>query len=335
MVQRFEALCAAMAGTPFAVAMSNGTVTLEAILECVGLHPGDELVTSPFTFGATLNAALRSGATVRFADIGADFTLDPDAVAVAVSPRTRAVVPVHLYGLMAPMEALQELAERAGLVLIEDAAQAHGARCGGRRAGSIGIGSFSFYATKNVTAAEGGAVTTHDPVLADRLRMLRNQGMASRYHYEVIGRNLRLSELHAAVAVPQLEQLALINSARAANAARLTEALRAEPAITVPQSPPDRVHVWHQYTVLLPDGVDRDAIVARMRDDGVGTGIYYPQLVWDHPAYRGHPNVVPGDTPNASRAADRCLSLPVHQGLGPDEIERVAATTLTALSEVG
>jgi dTDP-4-amino-4,6-dideoxygalactose transaminase len=335
MVERFEALCAAMAGTPYAVAMSNGTVTLEAILECVGIDGGDEVVTSPLTFGATLNAVLRSGATVRFADIGDDFTLDPDAVAAVLSPRTRAVVPVHLYGLMAPMDEFQELAERAGLVLVEDAAQAHGARCGARRAGSIGIGSFSFYATKNVTAAEGGVVTTHDAALDHRLRMLRNQGMTSRYSYEVIGRNLRLSELHAAIAVPQLEQLSLINSARAANAARLTDALCTEPAITVPVAPPGRVHVWHQYTVLLPDGVDRDAVVAHMRDDGVGTGIYYPKLAWDHPAYRGHPNVVPADTPRAARAADRCLSLPVHHGLGPDDIERVAAATLTALSEVG
>jgi dTDP-4-amino-4,6-dideoxygalactose transaminase len=245
------------------------------------------------------------------------------------------VVPVHLYGLMAPMDALEELATREGLVLIEDAAQAHGARCGARRAGSIGIGSFSFYATKNVAAGEGGAVTTDDPELDGRLRLLRNQGMAGGYRYDVVGRNLRLSELHAAVAIPQLEQLGLINLARAANAARLSALLRAEPAITVPVAPPGRVHVWHQYTVLLPDGVDRDAVVTRMHDDGVATGTYYPKLAWDHPAYRGHPGVVRGDTPRAARAADRCLSLPVHHGLDPEEIERVAAATLSAVREVG
>ena len=207
MVERFEELCCLMAGTTDAVAMSNGTVTLESIMEAQQIGPGDEVITSPFTFAATVNATLRAGATVRFADVHPDFTMDAASAAALVTPRTRAIVPVHLFGLMADMVAIEEVATRHGLVVIEDAAQAHGARQGELRAGGTGIGSFSFYATKNVTSGEGGVVTTSDPVLARHLRLLRNQGMERPYEYEIVGTNRRLTDLQAALAIPQLEQL--------------------------------------------------------------------------------------------------------------------------------
>jgi perosamine synthetase len=332
MVARFEELGAAMAGTRFAVAVSNGTVSLEAALEASGVGPGDEVVTTPFTFAATINAVLRSGATVRFADILPDFTLDPAAVAALVGPSTVALLPVHLYGLPADMDALMKIAGRHGLAVVEDAAQAHGAAIAGRRVGSFGVGSFSFYATKNVACGEGGLVTSSDETLVRRLRQLRNQGMVERYRYETVGRNLRMTDLQAALGVPQLERLDATNERRRANAAVLTKLLDGVDGLVVPGTPEGRDHVWHQYTVLLPESADRDAVAERMRSAGVDSGIYYPRLVWEYPVYREHPGVVQDDTPRAREAASRCLSLPVHPGLGRTELERVAEALLAALA---
>ncbi|HEV3362632.1 MAG TPA: DegT/DnrJ/EryC1/StrS family aminotransferase, partial [Acidimicrobiia bacterium] len=331
MVARLEALGAAMAGTRHAVAVSNGTVTLETAFEVLGLGPGDEVITTPFTFAATVNAALRSGATVRFADITADFTIDPDAVAALAGERTAAIVPVHLYGLMADMPALMILADHYGAAVVEDAAQAHGASFDGRRAGSFGIGSFSFYATKNVAAGEGGLLTTNDDDTAHQFRLLRNQGMVERYRYEAVGRNLRMTDLQAALAVPQLERLDESNAARQANAARLTDLLGGHAGLGLPDVPKGREHVWHQYTVLLPEGADRDVVQARMREVGVEAGVYYPRLAWDYPIYRDHPQIVRDDTPVARSVTARCLSLPVHPRLRPEELEQVAVALLGAL----
>jgi dTDP-4-amino-4,6-dideoxygalactose transaminase len=333
MVARLEALGAAMAGTRHAVAVSNGTVSLETAFEVLGLGSGDEVITTPFTFAATVNAALRSGATVRFADVGADFTIDPDAVAALAGERTAAIVPVHLYGLMADMPALMTLADRYGASVVEDAAQAHGASLDGRRAGSFGIGSFSFYATKNVAAGEGGLLTTDDDT-AHRVRLLRNQGMVERYRYEAVGRNLRMTDLQAALAVPQLERLDETNATRQANAARLTGLLGGHAGLDLPEVPKGREHVWHQYTVLLPEGCDREQVQARMSDAGVEAGVYYPRLAWDYRIYRDHPQIVQDDTSLARSLADRCLSLPVHPRLTAEELEQVAAALLGAVEAV-
>jgi perosamine synthetase len=331
MVARFEELGAAMAGTRFAVAVSNGTVSLEAALEALGIGPGDEVVTTPFTFAATINAALRSGATVRFADILGDFTIDPAAVAAVVGPHTTAVIPVHLYGLPADMDGLMALAERHGLAVVEDAAQAHGAGYDGRRVGSFGVGSFSFYATKNVACGEGGLITSSDEGLVRTLRQLRNQGMVERYRYETVGRNLRMTDLQAALGIPQLERLDAANEQRRANAAVLTKLLDGVDGLTLPATPAGRAHVWHQYTVLLPPGTDRNGVADRMRAEGVDSGVYYPRLVWDYDVYRDHPGVVQDDTPRARDAAERCLSLPVHPGLDAADLERVAEALTGAL----
>ena len=331
MVERFEQLCADMAGCEHAVAVVNGTVALEAALEVCGVGAGHEVITTPLTFAATLNAILRRGAVARFVDISDDFTLDPHAVAAAVTPRTSALLPVHLYGLIADMESIASIARRHDLALIEDAAQAHGAEQNGRRAGSFGTGVFSFYATKNVTSGEGGCVTTSDAAVAERIRVLRNQGMRARYEYVAIGENWRMTDVCAAVAIPQLERLANINAQRAANAARLSELLAYEPGLALPIVPPGRTHVWHQYTVLLPADVDRMAVIQFMQQRGVHAGVYYSRMVWDHDAYRHHPQVVVGDTPVAARAASRCLSLPVHPKLNATQLERVAETLLQAV----
>jgi perosamine synthetase len=330
MVARLEELGAAMAGCRHAVALSSGTAALEAALEVTGIGPGDEVITTPFTFAATVNAVLRTGATARFADIRDDYTIDPDAVAALVNPRTAAVVPVHLYGLMADMPAVAAVAARRGLVVIEDAAQAHGASLDGRPAGSFGLGCFSFYATKNIAAGEGGLVTTSDDGLARRLRLLRNQGMVERYQYEMLGRNLRLTDLQAAVAIPQMERLEELTAKRQANAKCLTGAL-VNSGVETPACPAGRDHVWHQYTIRLPGGVDREQVQVSMRAAGVETGVYYPRLAWDYPIYRSHPGIVGDDTPTARRCADRCLSLPIHPGLVSGDTDTVAAALMAAL----
>lgn len=331
MVERFEALCTTMAGTAHAIAVTNGTVALDAALHVLDIGPGQEVITSPFTFAATINAILRSGAAVRFADICDDFTIDPASVAALIGPDTTALMPVHLYGLPADMQALTSLAAANRLAVVEDAAQAHGADIGGRRMGSFGVGCFSFYATKNVTSGEGGCVTTDDARLAERLRVARNQGMRGRYDYAMIGQNWRMTDVAAAIAIPQLERLDAINAARRANAASLTSLLAATAEVTTPSEPAGRRHVWHQYTVLLDPGIDRDRAVGFMSAHGVDAGVYYPGLVWDHDAYRHHPNVHRDDTPKALGIASRCLSLPVHPGLSRGDLERVAETLAAAV----
>ncbi|MCP2262304.1 dTDP-4-amino-4,6-dideoxygalactose transaminase [Streptoalloteichus tenebrarius] len=328
MVRRFEESFAAVAGTRHAVAVNNGTTALVAALQVLDLQPGDEVITSPFTFVATLNAILEAGATARFADIREDdFCVDPDAVAAAIGPRTKVLMPVHLYGQTADMGKLAPLAEEHGLRLVEDAAQAHGATFDGRGAGSFGLGCFSFYATKNITTGEGGAITTDDDALADRLRVLRNQGMRQRYQYEVAGHNYRMTDLQAALAVPQLEKIDQVTARRKANAERLNAGLAGLPGLRTPAELPGRSHVWHQYTVLVTDEapVTRDELAERLGEKGIGHGVYYPKVVFDYDCYRGHPGVVATDVPVASRVARQCLSLPVHAAMSDADVDTVVA----------
>ena len=331
-VERLEQAFAEVVGVRHAVAVSNGTTALVAALQAVGLRPGDEVVTSPFTFAATLNAILEAGATARFADIREeDFAVHPDAVEAVVGARTAVLLPVHLYGQTADMAPLTAISARHGLPLVEDAAQAHGAAYGGRGAGAFGIGCFSLYATKNVTTGEGGMITTSDDAVADRLRVMRNQGMRARYEYEVVGHNYRMTDLHAAVGLPQVERLGTITARRRANAARLSAGLADVPGVRLPRELPGRSHVWHQYTVLLPEDADRGRVVADLAAAGVGSGIYYPKPVFDHECYRRDERVVVADVPVASSVARRCLSLPVHHHLTDAELDTVVERFRAAL----
>ena len=332
-VGMLETMFAEIAGVEHAVAVNSGTTALIASMQALGVGPGDEVVTSPFTFAATLNAIIEAGATARFADIRADdFCVDPDALAAAVGPRTKVLMPVHLYGQMADMGAISALAEKSGLALVEDAAQAVGATFDGRPAGSYGLGCFSMYATKNVTTAEGGVITTNDAGLADTLRVLRNQGMRARYQYEVPGHNYRLTDLHAAVGIPQLEKLPTLTGRRRENAHALSAGLAGVPGLELPTVAPGRTHVWHQYTIRVTEdaAVTRDELSAALLERGVGTGIYYPGLVFDYDCYREHPQVVTSDLPVASTVAKQVLSLPVHPGVSPADVD----TIVTAVREV-
>ncbi|MCW3841321.1 DegT/DnrJ/EryC1/StrS family aminotransferase [Micromonospora yasonensis] len=326
MVARLEQEFAATVGVEHAVAVNNGTTALVAALEVLDLQPGDEVVTSPFTFVATLNAILEAGATARFADIREDdFCMDPAALAAAIGPRTKVVMPVHLYGQPADMTAIVPLAQQHGLGLVEDTAQSLGATIDGRGAGSFGLGTFSLYATKNLTTGEGGMITTNDDVLADRLRVLRNQGMRARYQYEMAGHNYRLTDLQAALGIPQLANYGENVKRRKDNAARLSAGLADVPGLRLPTELPGRSHVWHQYTLLVTEEapVDRDEVISRLAAAGVGCGIYYPKTVYDYECYRDHPRVIADPAPVTERVVRQCVSIPVHHHLTDSQVDQV------------
>ncbi len=317
-----------------AIAVSNGTVALIAALQAHRVGPGDEVITSPLTFVATLNAILAVGATARFADISDDLTLDPSAAAALVTPRTRALMPVHLYGMPAGMPAISALAREHGLAVIEDAAQAHGARVAGAPVGSLGTAAFSLYATKNITCGEGGIITTGDDEIAGRLRLLRNHGMRDRYDYAMPGYNYRLTDLQAAIAAVQVSRLPGIAEARRGHAALLSAGLSGLRGVVLPAPPAGRAHAWHQYTIqVTPDArADRDQLRACLDAAGIDAVAYYPRLVHDYPCYRDHPQVARDDTPRAARAAREVLSLPVHPALAGGDIDRIVAAVRGALS---
>lgn len=328
-VKRFEDQFAELVGVPHAVAVNNGTTALVAALEVQDLEPGDEVLTSPFTFVATLNAILDAGATVRFGDISeSDFNLDAASIDARISDRTRVLMPVHLYGQTANMGDLVPIAQRHELAIVEDAAQAHGATFDGKGAGSFGTGCFSFYATKNLTTAEGGMITTSDAAVADRLRVLRNQGMRARYEYEMVGRNYRMTDLQASLALPQLGSYPDQVEQRRRNAELLLTGLKDVAGLTLPQELSGRGHVWHQFTVLLDDDatVDRDELSAGLAEHGVGSGIYYPRTAYDYACYREHPRVIVEETPIATSVAARCLSIPVHARLTADDISTIVSS---------
>ena len=318
-VAELEARFAAFVGTKHAVASTSGTASLHLNLLALGVGPGDEVITSPFTFIASANAILYVGATPVFADIHpCCYNLDPRAVEAKLTPRTKALLPVHLYGNPANMPALMEIAQRHGLAMVEDAAQAHGAAIEGRRVGSFGGGNFSFYPTKNMTSVEGGMLTTDDDWLADRAQKFRNHGQTDRYRHELLGYNLRMSDIHAAVGLAQFDRLAAYTEARQRNARHLDEGLRG--VVETPHVRPGYTHVYHQYTVRIPDG-RRDAVAAALRERGVGTGVHYPTPVHQQPIYleRGYRDSLP----EAERAAREVLCLPVHPALSEADLETI------------
>lgn len=334
-VQELETRFAELVGVKHAVAVNNGTTALVAALQVLDLEPGDEVVTSPFTFVATLNAILEAGATARFADISEDdYNVTAATLAEAIGERTRVLMPVHLYGQIADMAGISALAHDRGLALVEDTAQSHGSTQDGRGAGSFGLGTFSFYATKNITTGEGGIITTNDDVLADRLRVLRNQGMRARYQYEVAGHNYRMTDLQAALGLPQLGRYDGIVAARQANAERLRAGLADIPGILPPAQLPGRRHVWHQFTLrVTPEsGITREELSAKLGEAGVGSGIYYPKLVFDYDCYRDRADVVSGEFPVAERVVREVLSIPVHPGLQAADLDAVVEAIRKAVS---
>jgi dTDP-4-amino-4,6-dideoxygalactose transaminase len=322
-VAAFETEFAEHVGGRPCVAVNSGTSALLLGLLALGIGRGDEVIVPSFTFAATANAVALTGATPVFVDVEPiHFCLDPDVVRAAITPRTAAVLAVHLYGHPAAVHRLAELAAAYGLLLVEDAAQAHLARLGGRPVGSFGqLAAFSFYPTKNMTAGEGGMAVCADEATARRIRLLRNQGMERRYANEIVGYNARMTDLHAAIGRVQLAQLPGWTVSRRRNAALLTEALASTAdrvGLVLPAVAESAEPVWHQYTVRAPD---RDGLVSRLAELGVPTGVYYPTPVHRLPAYD-----LDLDLPHTAAAAAEVLSLPVHPMLTDAHLERIVAS---------
>ncbi|MGB3374458.1 MAG: DegT/DnrJ/EryC1/StrS family aminotransferase [Microbacterium sp.] len=313
-----------------AVAVNSGTAGLHLGLLAVGVGPGDEVIVPSFTFAATGNSVALTGATPVFVDIEPDtFTLDPEAVAAAITPKTKGILPVHLYGHPARMRELEALAADRGVALYEDAAQAHGASLDGRPVGSFGdFAMFSLYPTKNMTSGEGGMVTTATAEIARQVKLLRNQGMERQYENEVIGFNARMTDIHAAIGRVQLGKVDAWTKMRQQNAAFLDANLR---GVVVPVVAEGAVHVYHQYTIRVTD--DRDGFVKALKEEHqVGAGIYYPIPNHRLPSLESY---APGlDLPETERAAREVVSLPVHPSLSREDLERIV-TAVSAVTGAG
>lgn len=323
-VRAFEEAFAAYIGTRHAVMMSSGTAALLASVVALGIQPGDKVFVTPFTFIATANALLYARALPVFVDIDLNtYNLCPEALAEAARehPDARAAMVVHLYGLPADMERIGAVAAERGLTVIEDCCQSPGAALGGRRAGTFGQAAvFSFYATKNLTTGEGGALVTDDPEVAARARDFIDHGQRSRYHHEQLGYNFRMGEIQAALGLAQLERLEERNEARRANASFYGRRITRR-GLVKPVEPPGYRHVYHHYTVRT---AEREAFMAHLARQGVGCGVHYPLTVPDQPLYR-RVAALGGPCPAAATAARQVVSIPVHPGLSPADLETVAA----------
>ncbi len=321
-VAEFEARFAEAHGAEHGVAMSSGTTALMAALMAHGIGPGDEVIVPSFTFFASASSVLAVGARPIFADIDANtYNLSAAAAEAAITPRTRAIMPVHLYGLPADLPRFRELCDARGLCLLEDAAQAHLAGLDDRHVGTWGTAAFSFHPSKNMTTMEGGMVLTSDGAVARRLRLIRNQGMETRYLHEVVGCNFRMMEVCGAIGVCQLGRLPVWTEQRMRNARYYDERLSA--TLRRPFVPNGYRHVYHQYTVRAPAGADRDAIVETLKRQGVDARAYYRLPVHRQPAVQARWEGRAPELPETERACREVFSLPVHPWLTPEERDYV------------
>ncbi|HSF83425.1 MAG TPA: DegT/DnrJ/EryC1/StrS aminotransferase family protein [Anaerolineales bacterium] len=320
-VKAFEDAFAEMCGVEFAIATTSGTTALHTTLLAHGIGPGDEVITSPFTFIASSNSILYVGARPIFVDIDPDtFNIDPNLIEAAITPATRAIMPIHLFGLSADMDPIIELSKHYNLIIIEDACQSHGAAYHGRKVGSFGTGIFSLYPTKNITSAEGGMITTNDSSYAGRCRVIRQHGMRRRYFHDEMGYNFRMSDVHAAIGLAQLKKLEQFNMKRQANARYLNEHLK---GVLTPKIPEHCLHVFHQYTVRVPNR-KRDALMEHLHTHEIITGIYYPVPIHQQTYYVNELGYSLS-FPVAEKAAQEVLSLPVHPGLSQSDLEMIVA----------
>jgi perosamine synthetase len=302
-----------------AIATTSGTTALHLALLAHGIGEGDEVITTPFTFIASANSILFTGARPVFVDIEPDtFNIDPEQIEAAVTPKTKAILPVHLYGYVCDMDAIMAIAEKHHLAVIEDACQAVGASFKGQKAGGFGTGTFSLYATKNVMSGEGGMITTNDDDIAEYCRMVRSHGMKVRYYHDMLGYNYRMSDLHAAIGLAQMGRLEKFTAQRKSNAAYLNEHIT---SVVTPEVKPDYDHVWHQYTIRVDGGRDRDAAVKQLNQAGIGTGIFYPVPVHQQDYMRELIGEI--DLPVSEKLAKEVISLPVHPQVTQSDLEKI------------
>jgi len=329
-VEAFERDYAAFTGVAHCVGVANGTDAVELALRAAGVTTGAEVIMPANTFVATAEAVVRAGARPAFADVDPDYLLlDPQALQAALSPETAAVVPVHLFGQIAPMAAIAEVAGRPETVIIEDAAQAHGAMQGGRPAGSFGLlAGVSFYPGKNLGAyGDAGAVLTESAKHARQVRLLGDHGSERRYEHVTIGFNSRLDAFQAVVLRARLRRLAAGNEARRQASRRYSELLADVPGVTLPMTAPGNEHVWHLYVIRIPG---RDHVLRFLQDEGIQAGIHYPVPVHLQPAFR-YLGYGPGDFPVAEAAAAQLLSLPLYPQITEEQQVRVVDAVRRAL----
>ena len=319
-VQEFESAFAEYVGTSYAVAVSSGTAALHIALLAHDIRKGDEVITTPFSFIATANSILFTGAKPIFADLNENtLNISIESMVEKITPRTKAILPVHLYGQTADMKSIMEIAEDHDIVVIEDACQAHGSEFEGKKAGSFATGVFSFYPTKNMTTGEGGMLVTSDKKIAEKARMLRSHGSKQRYLHEILGYNLRMNDVAAAIGIVQLRKLENLNKIRIKNATYLTESLKNIKEIKLPYIDKRCRHVFHQYTIRLKT---RDKIATALNKKGIETGIYYPLPIHKQPLYK---NLGYDDSlPVAEKAASEVLSLPVHPSVNHHDIDVIS-----------
>ena len=319
-VAKFEDEFAKMCGVKYAVATSNGTTAGHLVMIASGIGPGDEVITTPFTFFATASVIIMAGAKPVFVDVEEDgFCLDPNQVESAITEKTKAIQPVHLYGELADMPSLVEISDKNNLVLIEDSAQAHSADSWEGKAGSFGnAGWFSFYPTKNMTTSEGGIITTNSKELSSHCKVLRAHGMTAQYQHTEFGYNYRMTDISAAIGRVQLTKLDKFNSRRREIADKYNTSL--SKYVKVPEN--RRGHVFHQYTILCNQ---RDELKEHLSQKGVGSGIYYPTLLYNYAPM----SEFEADCPNAKRLTELSLSLPVHPGLSDSDVSKVIDSVIS------
>ena len=332
-VAEFEQKFAEWVGAKYGIAVNSGTAALHVALLSCGIGEGDEVITTPFTFIASGNAIVYTGAKPVFADIDLKtYTLNPDSIEKLITENTKAILPVQLYGQSANMDKINEIAERYGLVVIEDAAQAHGAMCNGEKVGSLGdMACFSFYPTKNMTTSEGGIITTDDAELAEKAKIFRAHGASVRYHHDSIGYNFRMTDISAAIGLAQLKKIDEFNDLRIKNAEYLNEGLKNVDGVVTPYCAYGSKHVYHQYTIRVEKG-NRDDWVSLINEKGVGTGIHYPIPLYNQPVYRKLD--IEGVCPNADLAANTVISLPVHPSLTKEDLDLVIEAVKYASSKI-
>lgn len=326
-VKRFEEKFSAYIGAKFSIAVSNGTIALDLALKALDLTPGDEVISPAFTFIATSNSILYQRLKPVFSDVDPKtFNIDPESLSERITPKTKAVVGVHLYGQPFDLKAVQQICDDKDLILIEDCAQAHGAEWNGKKVGGFGVGCFSFYPTKNMTTGEGGMITTDDDALAARLRLLRNHGDTGKYNHVMLGYNYRMMNIQAAIGLVQLERLEEFTGKRIRNAESLNRNIRIK-GLTKPYKVANVRHAYHQYVVRVEDDfpASRDRLMSFLQEKGIGSAVHYPKPIYEQPLYREMGIDWPR-CPGAEDVSKRVLSLPVHPSLKPEDLEYIANT---------
>ncbi len=321
--KEFEEKFASYIGTRHGIATSSGTTALMIALESLGIKQGDEVITTAFTFAATGNSILYVGAKPVFVDVDPKtFNIDPDSIEEKITEKTKAIMPVHLYGQPCEMKKIQKICHDNGLLLVEDAAQAHGAEYEGKKAGSFGDAScFSFYATKNLVTAEGGMIMTNSGEISDKSRIIRDHGQSERYIHQLLSYNFRMTDINAAMGLVQLKKLDMLNEKRAENASYFTEKLKGLDWLETPFVSENVVHSWHQYTLKVLEG-KRDNFLEYMNKNGIHCIIYYPLPLYLQPFYKSI-GFEEGLCPISERIAKDVVSIPVGPHLTESDKEKI------------